>query len=120
MEEKFDEIFEIAETQYNVSRTHFADLTITFYKNEHYGYCTNILDSDAIKQLIKSELKALGRQKEELAKCEEEGEFMWELEGKKWKITKSSLDERKKMNPKKDVKNIDDYRKKEYYMSMER
>ena len=69
MEEKFDEIFEIAETQYNVSRTHFADLTITFYKNEHYGYCTNILDSDAIKQLIKSELKALGRQKEELAKC---------------------------------------------------
>ena len=50
--------------------------------------------------------------KEELAKCEEEGEFMWELEGKKWKITKSSLDERKNMNPKKDVKNIDDYRKK--------
>lgn len=45
---------------------------------------------------------------------------MWELEGKKSKITKSSLDERKKMNPKKDVKNIDDYRKKEYYMSMER
>ena len=56
--------------------------------------------------------------KEELAKCEEEGEFMWELEGKKWKITKSSLDERKNMNPKKDVKNIDDYRKKEYCMSM--
>ena len=69
MEEKFDEIFEIAETQYNISRTHFADLIITFYKNEHYGYYTNILDSDDIKQLIKSELKALGRQKEELAKC---------------------------------------------------
>lgn len=68
MEEKVDEIFGIAENQYDISRTHFADLIITFYKNEHYGYSTNILDSDAIKQLIKSELKALGRQKEELAK----------------------------------------------------
>ena len=50
--------------------------------------------------------------KEELAKCEEEGEFMWKLGDNYWKITKSSLDERKYMNPKKDLKNIDDYRRK--------
>ena len=50
--------------------------------------------------------------KEELEKCEKEGEFIWEHEGKKWKITKKSIDERKNMNPKNDVKNIDDYRKK--------
>ena len=50
--------------------------------------------------------------KEELEKCEKEGEFMWEFEGKKWKITKKAIDERKNMNPKKDVKNIDEYRRK--------
>jgi hypothetical protein len=50
--------------------------------------------------------------KEELAKCEKEGEFMWEHEGKKWKITQKSIDERKNMNPKNDVRNLDDYRRK--------
>lgn len=71
MEEKFDtvEVFGVAETQYKISRTNFTDLAITFYKNEHYGYRTNILDSDIIMQSIKSDLRALGRQKEELAKC---------------------------------------------------
>ena len=50
--------------------------------------------------------------KEELVKCEKEGEFMWEHEGKNWKITQKAIDERKNMNPKNDVKNMDDYRKK--------
>ena len=49
--------------------------------------------------------------KEELEKCEREGSFIWEHEGKKWKITQKSIDERKNMNPKNDVKNIDDFRK---------
>ena len=50
--------------------------------------------------------------KEELEKCEKEGYFMWEKYGKIWKITKNSINERKYMNPKNDVKNIDDYRRK--------
>ena len=50
--------------------------------------------------------------KEELEQCEKEGEILWEGYGKKWKITQKSLDERKYMNPKKELKNIDDYRKK--------
>ena len=50
--------------------------------------------------------------KEELAKCEKEGEFIWEKYGKKWKITQKSIDERKYMNPKKDLNNIDEYRRK--------
>ena len=50
--------------------------------------------------------------KEELEKCKKEGEFLWENKGKKWKITQKSIDERKNMNPKIGVKNIDDYRKK--------
>ena len=50
--------------------------------------------------------------KEELVKCEKEGEFMWEHEGKNWKITQKAIDERKNMNHKNDVKNMDDYRKK--------
>ena len=49
---------------------------------------------------------------EELEKCKNEGEFLWENKGKKWKITQKAIDERKNMNPKNDVKNIDDYRKK--------
>ena len=48
----------------------------------------------------------------ELQKCKNEGEFFWEYKGKKWKITQKAIDERKNMNPKNDVKNIDDYRKK--------
>ena len=36
--------------------------------------------------------------KEELEKCEKEGEFIWEHEGKKWRITQKAIDERKKMN----------------------
>ena len=50
--------------------------------------------------------------KEDLEKCEKEGEFIWDYQGKKWRITQKAIDERKKMNPKNDVKNIDDYRKK--------
>ena len=50
--------------------------------------------------------------KEELIKCEEEGEFIWEHEGKKWKITQNAINERKYMNPKNDVRNLDDYRRK--------
>ena len=50
--------------------------------------------------------------KEELVKCEKEGEFMWEHEGKNWKITQKAIDERKNMNHINDVKNMDDYRKK--------
>ena len=50
--------------------------------------------------------------KEELEKCKNEGQFLWEHKGKKWRITQKAIDERKNMNPKIDVKNIDDYRKK--------
>ena len=50
--------------------------------------------------------------KEELDKCSKEGEFWWEFKGKKWKITKKAIDERKEMNPKNEVKNISDERKK--------
>ena len=50
--------------------------------------------------------------KEELEKCKNEGEFIWEHKGKKWKITQKAIDERKNMNPKNEVKNIDDYRRK--------
>lgn len=50
--------------------------------------------------------------KEELEKCEKEGEFMWELKGKKWKITQKAIDERRNMNPKKEIKNIDEHRRK--------
>jgi len=50
--------------------------------------------------------------KEELEKCEKEGEFIWEIKGKKWKITQKAIDERKNMNPKKEVKNIDEQRRK--------
>ena len=49
---------------------------------------------------------------EELEKCKNDGEFLWENKGKKWKITQKAINERKNMNPKNDVKNIDDYRKK--------
>ena len=50
--------------------------------------------------------------KEELDKCLKDGEFMWEHNGKKWKITQKAIDERKNMNPKNEVKNISDERKK--------
>ena len=50
--------------------------------------------------------------KSELDKCKNEGEFFWENKGKKWKITQKAIEERKYMNPKKDIKNIDDYRRK--------
>ena len=50
--------------------------------------------------------------KEELDKCYKEGEFWWEFKGKKWKITQKAIDERKEMNPKNEVKNISDERKK--------
>ena len=50
--------------------------------------------------------------KEELDKCQKEGEFLWEFKGKKWKITQKAIDERKNMNPKNEVKNISDERKK--------
>ena len=50
--------------------------------------------------------------KEELEKCEKEGSVMWEGYGKKWKVTQKSIDERKYMNPKNDVKNIEEYRRK--------
>ena len=50
--------------------------------------------------------------KDELDKCRKEGEFLWEHNGKKWKITQQSIDERKNMNPKNEVKNISEQRKK--------
>ena len=50
--------------------------------------------------------------KEELEKCQKEGAFLWEHNNKKWKITQKAIDERKNMNPKKEVKNMDDFRKK--------
>ena len=50
--------------------------------------------------------------KEELEKCEKEGSVMKEFEGKMWKVTQDSLDERKYMDPKKDLKNLDEYRRK--------
>ena len=50
--------------------------------------------------------------KDELDKCLKEGEFLWEHNGKKWKITQQAIDERKNMNPKNEVKNISDQRKK--------
>ena len=50
--------------------------------------------------------------KDELEKCKNEGEFLWEHNDKKWKITQKAIDERKNMDPKKEVKNIDDNRKK--------
>ena len=50
--------------------------------------------------------------KEELEKCQKDGEFLWEFKGKKWKITQKAIDERKNMNPKNEVKNISDERKK--------
>ena len=50
--------------------------------------------------------------KEELEKCEKEGSVMWEGYGKKWKVSQKSIDERKYMNPKNDVKNIEEYRRK--------
>ena len=50
--------------------------------------------------------------KEELDKCYKEGEFLWEFKGRKWKITQKAIEERKNMNPKKEVKNISDERKK--------
>ena len=50
--------------------------------------------------------------KEELEKCKKEGEFLWEHKNKKWKITQKAIDERKNMDLKKEVKNIDDFRKK--------
>ena len=50
--------------------------------------------------------------KEELNKCYKEGEFLWEFKGRKWKITQKAIEERKNMNPKKEVKNISDERKK--------
>ena len=50
--------------------------------------------------------------KEELDKCYKEGEFLWEYKGRKWKITQKAIEERKNMNPKKEVKNISDERKK--------
>ena len=49
---------------------------------------------------------------DELNKCLKEGEFLWEHNGKKWKITQKAIDERKNMNPKNEVKNISDERKK--------
>ena len=50
--------------------------------------------------------------KDELDKCLKEGEFLWEHNGKKWKITQQAIDERKNMNPKNEVKNISEQRKK--------
>lgn len=50
--------------------------------------------------------------KEQLEQCEREGSFLYETEGKKWKVDQKSIDERKYMNPKNDVKNIDEYRRK--------
>ena len=50
--------------------------------------------------------------KEELEKCEKEGSVMWEGYGKKWKVSQKSIDERKYMNPKNDVKKIEEYRRK--------
>lgn len=50
--------------------------------------------------------------KEELKKCEKEGSIMWEGYGGKWKITQKSLDERQTMDPKKELKNIDEHRRK--------
>ena len=50
--------------------------------------------------------------KEELLKCEKEGSVIWEGYGRKWKVTQKSIDERKYMNPKNDVKNIEEYRRK--------
>ena len=50
--------------------------------------------------------------KDELDKCLKEGEFLWEHNGKKWKITQLAIDERKNMNPKNEVKNISEQRKK--------
>ena len=50
--------------------------------------------------------------KDELDKCRKEGEILWEHNGKKWKITQKAIDERKNMNPKNEVKNISDERKK--------
>ena len=50
--------------------------------------------------------------KEELERCEKEGSIIWEGEGKKWKVKQSSIEERRYMNPKKDVKNIEEYRRK--------
>lgn len=50
--------------------------------------------------------------KEELIKCEKEGEFLWEFKGKKWKITQKAIEERKNMRPINEVKNIKDERKK--------
>ena len=50
--------------------------------------------------------------KEALLKCEKEGSVIWEGYGRKWKVTQKSIDERKYMNPKNDVKNIEEYRRK--------
>ena len=50
--------------------------------------------------------------KDELDKCLKEGEFLWEHNGKKWKITQQAINERKNMNPKNEVKNISEQRKK--------
>ena len=50
--------------------------------------------------------------KDELDKCLKEGEFLWEHNGKKWKITQQAIDERKNINPKNEVKNISEQRKK--------
>ena len=50
--------------------------------------------------------------KEQLEKIEKEGSIIMEVEGKKWKFEQKSIDERKYMNPKNDVKNIDEYRRK--------
>ena len=50
--------------------------------------------------------------KEQLEQLEKEGECIWEGYGKKWKITQKAIDERKYMDPKKDLKYIDEYRRK--------
>ena len=50
--------------------------------------------------------------KEQLEQCEKEGSVIWEGYGRKWKVTQQSIDERKYMNPKNDVKNIEEYRRK--------
>ena len=50
--------------------------------------------------------------KEELEICQKNGEFLWEHNGKKWKITQKAIDERKNMDPKKELKNLDDLRRK--------
>jgi pimeloyl-ACP methyl ester carboxylesterase len=47
---------------------------------------------------------------EELEKAKTEGSFLWERFGKQWKITQEAIDERRTMNPKIGVKNIDDHR----------